>query len=203
MKKFWDERYIQEGFAYGESPNEYLQSKLGNLAPGKVLFPGDGEGRNSVYAAKLGWTVDAFDISKEGKKKAEQFALRNQVSIDYQLASVESINYPDSYFDAMALVFIHFQEEERAKYHRILSSKLKKGGILILEAFSKTQIQMQQRNPQSGGPQTEKMLYCLDSLKSDFEDFTFLEAYETVSHLNEGCYHIGDAALVRIVAIKK
>jgi len=30
--------------------------------PGKVLFPAEGEGRNAVHAAMLGWEVHAFDI---------------------------------------------------------------------------------------------------------------------------------------------
>lgn len=66
----WNERYRQEAFAYGKMPNEYLKTRLASLTPGKALFPAEGEGRNSVHAAGLGWTVDAFDISEEGRKKA-------------------------------------------------------------------------------------------------------------------------------------
>lgn len=57
MQNFWDERYGQEQYAYGETPNEYLKSKLAGLPKGKVLFPLEGEGRNAVFAAKTGWQV--------------------------------------------------------------------------------------------------------------------------------------------------
>lgn len=58
----WNERYSKEEFAYGEEPNQYLKEQLEKLDVGKILFPAEGEGRNGVYAAKLGWNVFAFDI---------------------------------------------------------------------------------------------------------------------------------------------
>ena len=72
MKEFWNERYRQNEFAYGEEPNEFLKEQLAKLQPGSILFPAEGEGRNAVYAAQSGWQVSAFDISEEGKKKAER-----------------------------------------------------------------------------------------------------------------------------------
>ncbi|NVM67000.1 hypothetical protein FHW88_005321 [Mucilaginibacter sp. SG538B] len=62
----WDQRYAEEEFAYGEQPNNFLQQQLSLLKPGKILFPAEGEGRNAVFAAGLGWAVSAFDISIEG-----------------------------------------------------------------------------------------------------------------------------------------
>ena len=60
MSEFWDKRYGEEGFAYGKEPNEYIRAKLPLLTPGKILFPGEGEGRNAVYAAQLGWKASAI-----------------------------------------------------------------------------------------------------------------------------------------------
>src|SRR5690554_7467062 len=74
MKNFWNERYSSIEFAYGEKPNEYFKEQLSKLEPGRILLPGDGEGRNGICAAKQGWDVEAFDISSEGKKKADQLA---------------------------------------------------------------------------------------------------------------------------------
>ncbi|EMM82692.1 thiopurine S-methyltransferase domain protein [Leptospira interrogans str. 2002000626] len=65
----WNERYNKEEFAFGEQPNEYLKEQLEKLKIGTILFPAEGEGRNAVFAAKLGWNVSAFDISIEGKRK--------------------------------------------------------------------------------------------------------------------------------------
>ena len=75
MKQFWDNRYAQEKWAYGKEPNTYIKEKLSLFKTGKVLFPAEGEGRNAVYAAKLGWEVSAFDYSFKGKEKADRLAL--------------------------------------------------------------------------------------------------------------------------------
>ncbi|RLD31929.1 MAG: SAM-dependent methyltransferase, partial [Bacteroidetes bacterium] len=55
MSKFWDERYAPERYYYGKEPNAFFKSCIDNGKPGKILLPGDGEGRNSVYAARMGW----------------------------------------------------------------------------------------------------------------------------------------------------
>ena len=78
----WNERYSKKEFAYGEQPNQFLKEQLENLPVGSILFPAEGEGRNAVYAAKLGWDVYAFDISIEGKNKAMKLAEANKVSIE-------------------------------------------------------------------------------------------------------------------------
>lgn len=65
----WNGRYASEEFVYGKLPNEFLKEQLVKLPVGEILFPAEGEGRNAVYAARLGWTVSAYDISSEGKGK--------------------------------------------------------------------------------------------------------------------------------------
>ncbi|WP_348647886.1 class I SAM-dependent methyltransferase [Arenibacter sp. F20364] len=137
MKAFWDERYKQKEFAYGVTPNKYLEKKIANLKPGKILFPAEGEGRNAVYAAKLGWDVSAFDISVEGKNKALKLANENNVSIDYRVGQLPELDFENIYFDTIALIYAHFPPNLKSEYHGILDKKLKKGGFLIFEAFGK------------------------------------------------------------------
>lgn len=200
---FWDERYSQSEYVYGEKANEYLKEKLAGLNPGKILFVAEGEGRNAVFAATSGWDVFAFDPSKEGKRKAEQLALKNKVSLHYITTDVENVQYPENNFDAIALIFAHFHQNNRRAYHKKLTTFLKKGGVLILEAFSKKHIQNQQANPYAGGPKDANMLYDLEELKNDFAGFNFVEATESVTELREGNYHKGRADVVRILAIKQ
>lgn len=161
---FWDQRYSQSEFAYGKEPNTYLKAKLLDLTPGKILFPAEGEGRNTVFTATLGWNVFAFDLSVEGKKKAEQLSLENGVAIDYRVENLEEADYPVNSFDAIALVYTHFPEVKRKEFHQKLSGYLKKEGILILECFSKNQLNYQKENPNAGGPRDLSMLFDLKVL---------------------------------------
>ncbi|RZF57919.1 class I SAM-dependent methyltransferase [Sphingobacterium corticibacterium] len=203
MKDFWDERYSKKEFAYGENPNEYLKAKFSGIPVGKVLFPAEGEGRNAVFSATLGWDVFAFDQSEEGKKKAKILAHKNGVPINYIVSDMEHVNYPQNSFDALVLIYAHFSSEKRKEYHQKLGSLLKKGGLLILEGFDKKHAEQQKQNPKAGGPKNVSMLYDLEELKSDFKEFDFTEAYECTISLDEGLYHVGQAAVVRILAIKK
>jgi hypothetical protein len=66
---FWDKRYSEEKFAYGREPNLYFKQKIDVLELGKLLLPGEGQGRNAVYAAKLGWQVTAIDLSSAAKQR--------------------------------------------------------------------------------------------------------------------------------------
>ena len=104
----WNDRYNQKEYAYGERPNNYLKEQLEKLKAGTILFPAEGEGRNAVFAAKLGWSVSAFDISIEGRKKAIQLAELNDVTIDYKVGELGELNYGKDQFDAIALIYAHF-----------------------------------------------------------------------------------------------
>lgn len=201
-EEFWNERYAQDEYIYGQAPNAYLKEKLSLLSPGKILLPADGEGRNSVFAAQKGWESEAFDISIEGKIKAELLAQEKETRIYYTVSDVEHIQYPKNSFDALALIYAHFPLSERSSYHQKLSAFVKKGGFLILEAFSKSHPKFQRKNPQVGGPKDPEMLYHLDDIISDFPDFEFEEAIEEKIQLNEGDHHKGTASVVRIFARK-
>ena len=197
MTDFWNDRYATEEYAYGTEPNSFLEAQLKKLEPGKILFPAEGEGRNAVFAAKLGWQVSAFDPSIEGKRKAEKLAAENGISINYQTANYESVSFPANYFDCIVLIFAHMHPLKRNEYHQKLMSFLKPGGVLILEGFSKKQITLN-----SGGPRDIDMLFSKEELQSDFGSFSELTISETDVILNEGPFHQGLAAVIRVLGIK-
>ena len=171
MKEFWDDRYGQPDYVYGEEPNVFLVSQLPQFTPGKILFPAEGEGRNSVYAATLGWSVTAFDQSVEGQKKAFQLAQKQGVEIAYQVGEFKEMDFPAESFDAIALIYAHFPGDLKAGYHRILASWLRKGGIVIFEAFSKNHIAYKEANPKVGGPGDLLPLFSMEEIREYFNDF--------------------------------
>jgi len=197
MNNFWNERYSEEEYAYGENPNEFVKHELQKIKPGKALFPAEGEGRNAVYTATLGWEVTAFDPSTEGKRKAELLADNNNVSIEYIIAGYENIELPKAHFDCLILVFAHVPSAIRPGIHKKLSSFLKPGGNLILEAFSKEQI-----NYKTGGPQNPDYLFSEKDLYNDFDGFSELKINVTEKQLNEGPFHQGVASVIRVIAKK-
>lgn len=198
MKEFWDERFAANEYIYGTAPNEYFAKQLEKLNAGKIFLPGEGEGRNALFAAKNNFEVFAYDYSESGKKKALQLAEKNNVKINYKICNLVECEYPKNYFDVAALIFVHFIESERSIVHRKISESLKKDGVIIAELFSKEQIEFN-----TGGPRNIEMLYTEEILKNDFYDFEVKILEKKIITLNEGTYHSGKASVIRFAATKK
>jgi 2-polyprenyl-3-methyl-5-hydroxy-6-metoxy-1,4-benzoquinol methylase len=199
----WNDRYRDKEFAYGEQPNNYLKEQLEKLPPGKILFPAEGEGRNAVFAASLGWPVCAFDISAEGQKKALQLAKKNNVSIDYKVGDLQTVNYKADQFDAIALIYAHFPADIKSALHKSLDKYLRSGGTIIFEAFSKRHIEFIAKNEKVGGPKDIAALFSVEEIRNDFNNYEIIELMETEIDLHEGIFHNGHASVIRFVGRKQ
>lgn len=201
--KRWDDRYKSEEFAYGEEPNNFLKEQIEKLNSGTILFPAEGEGRNAIFAAKLGWKVAAFDISEEGKNKALKLAETNNVSIDYQVGEIETLNFHTAQFDVIALIYAHFPAVIKSKIHKQLDKLLRKDGIIIFEAFSKKHLDFVTKNEKVGGPKDIESLFSIEEIKADFSNYEIIELEEKEIELNEGLFHNGTGSVIRFVGRKK
>ena len=180
-----------------------MKKQLPKLAAGTILFPAEGEGRNAVFAAKIGWTVSAFDISNEGQKKAIRLAKKNNVTIDYQVGDLQTLDFEPEQFDAIALIYAHFPTDIKSFYHKTFDKYLKTGGVIIFEAFSKKHMDYVTANEKVGGPKDIEILFSIDEIKSDFPNYEIIELAEMEIELNEGLYHNGKGSVIRFFGRKK
>lgn len=199
----WNDRYSNEEFAYGQEPNNFLKEQLENLNPESILFAAEGEGRNAIFAAKIGWKVAAFDISVEGKNKALQLAKNNNVTIDYQVGELHTLDFNLCNFDAIALIYAHFPAEIKSLYHKTLDNYLRKDGLIIFEAFSKNHLDYIAKNEKVGGPKEIEMLFSIEELKADFPNYEIILLEEKEIELSEGLFHNGKGSVIRFVGKKK
>lgn len=197
MSRLWDQRYGEKEYAYGKEANAYFSAQLGTITPGHMLLPGEGEGRNAVYAAKQGWSVDAFDLSHEGQSKALALASESGVEVNYRVCPINEFTFIPNHYDAIGLLFLHTDPLTREYLHGKAGESLKPGGILILEGFHKDQLT---RN--SGGPKSLEMLFDEKSLAGDFVQLEkqLLEKQEIF--LDEGPFHQGEASVIRYRGVK-
>jgi len=182
MKEKWNNRYSSEEYFFGKEPNDFFKSEIEKLSPGKALFLGDGEGRNSVYAAKLGWDIDSIDISEVGKSKADKLAKENNVQINYIVADALDYDYPKNLYDAIVVIYFHVDEELRKKNHKQIIDALKNNGVLIFLVYEKDHIKLN-----TNGPSSLNLLYSLDEIVEDFIDLEFnLLKKEKISRIKNG-----------------
>ena len=199
MSDFWNERYAPDEYYYGKEPNEFLKFCIDSHPVGRILLPGDGEGRNSVYAAAKGWNTFAFDLSEMGKRKAMQLSKDEGVSIHYDVCDLDDYKLEESSFDMIALIYFHLYPGQRIKNHKRFIEALKPGGKLIMEVFSKKQL----GNP-SGGPKDLELLYDVEDLKIDFALLNILRAEElSVIKDKSNVNHEGKAEIIRFIGQKK
>lgn len=198
MQAFWNERYEQAEYIYGTQPNVFFARELSRLVPGRLLLPAEGEGRNAVFAATKGWQVQAVDFSAAGKEKARQLARQHHVTIDYEVANAVTFAYPKNSFDAVGLIYAHFNEADRQVLFPRLIDALVPGGKMIMEVFHTSQL-----GRSSGGPKTENLLYTAEDLRNLLGNMDIAHLDVTTVPLDEGSHHQGEARVVRVLATKK
>jgi cyclopropane fatty-acyl-phospholipid synthase-like methyltransferase len=198
-RETWDGRFSTDGYIFGTEPNAWLAAHANLLQPGmRVLAVADGEGRNSVWMAKRGLTVDAFDISPVGVAKAEKLAQQAGVQVNFQIAGVEDFAWKVGEYDAVVAIFIQFADPDtRAALFRRMKSALKPDGLLLLQGYTPKQLEYK-----TGGPPNVDHLYTEDLMQEAFGDMDISELRSYDDVLNEGTQHRGQSALIGVVARK-
>jgi predicted O-methyltransferase YrrM len=187
MSEFWNEKYGQVDFLYGTHPNEFLRSQMHRLPTGaRVLVLGDGEGRNGVWLAEQGFEVTSIDFSAVGCEKARRLAAERQVGLRVHCADLTEWNWEEDEFDAVVLIYLHFEPNARREIYRRGVAGLRSGGLFVVELFHPRQLAYQ-----SGGPKRADMLVRASDLSQDLPGLDWLILAEGKVLLDEGPGHQG------------
>lgn len=197
----WDQRYNEEGFAYGTAANDFLKSEYFRIPKGgRVLCLAEGEGRNAVFLAMQGYSVTAVDQSAVGLKKAESLALECGVEISTEVADLNDYDLGCDVWDGIVSIAAHVPPLLRKKLHAQVVTSLKSDGVFILEAYTKRQLEM---DGAGGPPASQKELFMsLDKLRIELEGLEFIIGTQVDREISEGKYHQGRSAVVQVVACK-
>jgi 2-polyprenyl-3-methyl-5-hydroxy-6-metoxy-1,4-benzoquinol methylase len=193
----WDERYSAPDFAYGTAPNDFIASVTDKIPKGKILSLAEGEGRNAVYLASLGYEVTGVDGSEVGLRKALKLASEHGVTITTILADLGEFLIESEQWDGIIACYCHVPSIIRIPLHQAAVQGLKPGGVFVLEAFSKEQITYN-----TGGPQSPDLLMSLDDLKQELTGLEFIHAVQIEREVREGNRHTGLASVVQVLARK-
>jgi tellurite methyltransferase len=132
----WNRRFGMEGFYLGPDPSTFLADNMQivfSLAPGrKALDIACGEGRNSIFLARQGFSVTGLDISEEGLAKGEKWAEREGVEIEFRRADLESYDFLERYD-----LIINFNFLQRDLIPKMFDA-LNPGGLILFDSILNT-----------------------------------------------------------------
>jgi SAM-dependent methyltransferase len=197
----WDDRYGEEGYAYGKGPNDFIRDQAHAFTPGaRILCLASGEGRNAVYLATRGYRVTAVDLSVVGLEKTRLLASENGVEVHTIHADLASFDLGEAIWDGVTSVFAHVPPAVRSALHARVVRGLKPGGILLLEAYTPAHLDL----PGRGGPppHATQVFMTAEGLEQELAGLSFDLIRETQRTLLEGRYHEGLSGVVQVVARK-
>ena len=197
---YWDQRYASTPWAYGVEPNDFLQTELKRLSTAWGTFKGrralclaDGEGRNGVFLASLGFTVTCLDFSTLARQKALALAKERGVELSYHTVDLNDYEPSENHWDLIVSIFFQPPTPTRERLFGRLATVLKPDGRFILEA--------KHEPDDSQGPSTNRYP-GLHTLRSNLSSLHEVWGLEGTRVLDEGPYHQGTQSVVQFHAKK-
>lgn len=187
---YWDDRFQAPAYAYGEAPNDFLRWAAPQVKLGKAVSLCEGEGRNAVFLAKMGFEVTAVDFSRVGLNKAKALADLQKVNLNCVVADMKDFVLANNAWDLVVSVFAQPDADIRRRLYAQLGQSLKPGGAFILESKVNGEGPAANRYP------------GLDTLVQDIQPLEVSFSNQGERELNEGSYHVGLHTTAQILAFK-
>jgi tellurite methyltransferase len=111
MSEYYDEKYRDDEFYWGRQPSSLARIFLQKFPPyeGQTLIElGCGQGRDSIFFARNGYQVRAFDFSAEGVKKSIAWAAELNLSTDFFQADINAYRLDKPYDVVFASGALHY-----------------------------------------------------------------------------------------------
>lgn len=131
-KPIYDKYYKKRDY-FGE-PYDGLVDFFRKFEPkGNILDLGCGQGRDSLFLAKLGYNVHGVDISEVGIKQLLETANKENLNIKCEVADIYSYSIPDTADIILLDSMLHFYKDDftrETNFVRRIASEIKISGVL-------------------------------------------------------------------------
>lgn len=128
----WDARYRErDGPMWSGRPNGRLVAEVADLAPGRALDVGCGEGGDAIWLARRGWTVTAIDISEVGVSRAREAAELAGTAVEWICGDALQTPLPARSFDLVSMQYPALPKAAGQAAVTTLLATVRPGGWLL------------------------------------------------------------------------
>jgi len=167
----WNRKYAGKEILWTAEPNRFLVAEVGGLKPGRALDLAAGEGRNAVWLAERGWSVDAVDFSEVGLEKGRRLADQRGVEVRWIRADLERYVPENRAYDLVIVFYLHLPWERLRPVLRHASAAVDNAGTFLLVGHDRTNLENGH-----GGPQSPQVLYSAEDVAGELGGLEVLEA---------------------------
>ncbi|WP_068273299.1 class I SAM-dependent methyltransferase [Aldersonia kunmingensis] len=133
--EFWDERYRTKSKLWSGQPNQRLVEQSADLAPGRALDVGCGEGADAIWLAERGWTVIGVDVSAVALERAAGHAADAGADIagrtEWLEVDLRNWDPGSARFELVTAQFMHLPPPRREEVFGRLAGAVAPGGTLL------------------------------------------------------------------------
>ena len=166
---FWNELYRSSAQVWSGNPNLQLVVEIADLAPGRALDVGCGEGADAIWLARHGWDVVAADISGVALERAAQHARDIDpvafARIEWRQTDL-MVDPPEvDSFDLVSAQFMQLPPRPRTRLFTGLVQSVRTGGTLLVVGHHPTDL--------TAGvprPQMPELFYSADEIAMLLDD---------------------------------
>lgn len=172
----WDERFRTGEYPMDPDPSPVLRQYIDEIPDGRALDVATGTGRNAVFLAESGYTVDALDQSREGLRVTQENAAKRGVADRIQgiQADVPSYGFPSERYELITISF--FRAIDRFPD---IKEALVPGGYLFVEHH------LRSTDSTPSGPSSDRYRFAANELLHSCLDMTVLYYDETTEERPE------------------
>lgn len=130
----WEEHYGERDRVWSGRVNIQVADVVADLAPGRALDLGCGEGADAVWLGERGWDVVAVDVSEIALGRAIAAANSRGVADRVEFRRLDlSDGFPDGTFDLVSSQFLHSTIRlERPEILANAARAVRPGGLLVI-----------------------------------------------------------------------
>jgi SAM-dependent methyltransferase len=138
-QRYWDDRYAGHRHVWSGRPNPHLITEAGELAPGRAIDVGCGEGADAIWLAERGWEVTGVDVSPVGLERAAANAQAAGAQIAQRLTWRQVDLFADEWtplgsYELVTSQYLHLPPEARPRSMQRLADAVTPSGDLLVAA---------------------------------------------------------------------